>query len=173
VESLAAEAQRSTASYDMRRPTLLLLILLVPTFAACSYSTAFVVLNDSDKPIEVRYKLKRAAGVLSSTETPAIIAASQVANRYRAQWRNLSPTEYQTSQTDSAITVTVKVMPREALWVTSMFHYIGDEDPNDVASWPIDEISITGTNGGMTFTGQKARKSFNYVSRVLYTLTYE
>jgi hypothetical protein len=157
----------------MRRPILILLILLFPAFTACSYSTAFVVVNDSDHPIEVRYKVNRDAGVLSSTDTPAKIAASQVANRYRAQWRNLSPAEYQTSKNDRTITVIVNVMPHEALWVTTMFHYVGDEDPNDVASWPIDEISLAGTNGGMTFTGQKARKSFSYVSRLLYTLTYK
>ena len=157
----------------MRRSILLFIVFFALTFAACSYSTAFVIVNDSDQPIEVRYKVNRGAGVLSSGEAPAKIAASQVANRYRTQWRSLSPAEYQANQTDHAITLTVKVMPHEALWVTSMFHDIGDDDPNDVASWPIDEISIAGADGGMTFTGQKARKSFVYVSRVLYTLTYK
>ena len=157
----------------MRRPLLLFVVLFALTFAGCSYSTAFVVVNDSDNPIDVSYKVKRNAGVLSSTDIPAKIAASQATNRYRTQWRILSSTEYRTSQADNAITVIVKVMPHEALWITSMFHYIGDDDPNDVASWPIDEISIAGADGGMTFTGQKARKSFAYVSRVLYTLTYK
>jgi len=69
--------------------------------------------------------------------------------------------------------ITVSIMPREALLVTSMFHYFGDEDPNDVANWPIEEITVTGNIGGMTFTGQQTRKSFRYVSRVLYTLTYK
>ena len=156
----------------MRQIVLLIFVLFILTFAGCSYSTAFVVVNDSEQPIEVRYKVKRDAGVLSSTDTPAKIAASQIANHYRTQWRILSSAEYQTNRTDRAITVTVTVLPHEALWVTSMFHYIGDEDPNDVASWPIDEISIAGANGGMTFTGQKTRKSFVYVSRVLYTLKY-
>lgn len=54
-----------------------------------------------------------------------------------------------------------------------MFHYIGDEDPNDVAEWPIDEIRIVRANGSMVFTGQKSRQAFSYVSRVLYTLTYK
>jgi len=67
----------------------------------------------------------------------------------------------------------VRVLPNEALWVTDMFHYIGDEDPNDVAEWPIEEIKIVGTNGSMTFTEQKSRQAFSYVSSVLYTLTYK
>lgn len=157
----------------MRRPILLFVLLFALTLAACSYSTAFVVVNDSNNPIDVRYKLKRLKGVLSFTEPPAKIAASRVTNPHRKEWTDLSSIEYQINQTDQSITVTVKVMPHEALWVTSMFHYIGDEDPNDVADWPIEEISISGADGGMTFTGDKARKSFVYVSRVLYTLTYK
>lgn len=157
----------------MRRLVLVFVILCALTFAACSYSTAFVVVNDSEHPIEVRYTIKRNAGVLSSTDAPVKIAASQVANHYRSQWRSLSPTEYEISQTEHAITVTVQVVPHEALWVTSMFHYFGDDDPNDVASWPVNEISIQGAQGGMTFTGDKSRKAFEYVSRVLYTLNYK
>jgi hypothetical protein len=157
----------------MPRLVHLLLILCPLTFGACSYSTAFVVVNDSDHPIDVHYTIKRDAGVLSATDAPVKIAASQMTNHYRSQWRSLAPAEYQTSQAERVITVTVKVMPHEALWVTSMFHYTGDQDPNDLASWPIDEISISGADGGMSFTGPKARKSFTYVSRVLYTLVYK
>jgi hypothetical protein len=83
----------------------------------------------------------------------------------------LNPDEYQVNQENRTVTVTV--MPHEALWVTDMFHYFGDEDPNDIANFPIDEISVVGAEGGMTFTGDKARKSFSRVSQVLYTLTYK
>lgn len=155
----------------MRRSSLILLIFFAIAQAACSYSTDFVVVNESAQPIKVTYKAKRFANEpLAFTPRPAKIAASQVGTRDKRQWRNLSPEEFQTNQVDR--TVTVNLMPHEALWVTSMFHYIGDEDPNDVAEWPIEEITIIGADGGMTFTGQKSRKSFTYVSRVLYTLTY-
>jgi hypothetical protein len=157
----------------MRQSVLILLILCTLTFLACSYSTAFVVVNNSEHPVEVRYTIKSNAGVLSTTERPVKIAASQMSNHYRSQWRNLSSTEYQISNTANSSTVTVQLMPNEALWVTSMFHYFGDDDPNDVASWPLEEISINGDLGGMTFTGDKSRKAFEYVSRVLYTLTYQ
>ena len=158
----------------MRSLILPSLILFTLALTACSYSTAFVVVNDSDHPIEVHYKVNREPKkVLSFTDPPAKIAAGQISSRDKAQWRTLAPEEYKTSHTDETLTVTVNVMPHEAVWVTSMFHYIGDEDPNDVASWPIDEIGIVGVDGSETFTGQKARKAFTYVSRVLYTLTYK
>ncbi|HEY8185891.1 MAG TPA: hypothetical protein VIF64_07465 [Pyrinomonadaceae bacterium] len=125
-------------------------------------------------PDWVHYKVNRdPKKVLSFTETPAKIASAQISTRDKAQWRALAPEEYKTSHTDETFTVTVDVGPHEAVWVTSMFHYFGDEDPNDVASWPIDEIGIAGVDGSMTFTGQKTRKAFTYVSRVLYTLTYK
>ena len=158
--------------FKMRQAFLALLFLCTLAFAACSYSTAFVVVNDSDNPIQVQYTIKRRPGPLSSTETPVTIAASHVRNQYRSEWRSLSAGEYQTSQTEQEITVTVQVASHEALWVTSMFHYFGDDDPNDVASWPVTKISLTGVNGEMTFSGDKARKAFQYATRVLYTLTY-
>ena len=83
----------------------------------------------------------------------------------------MSPEEFQTNEANH--TITVNVMPHEALWAASMFHYIGDEDPNDVTHWPIAEITISGEDGGMTFTGQQTRKSFKYASMLLYTLTYK
>jgi hypothetical protein len=92
-------------------------------------------------------------------------------NAKHYEWKELSADQYQIDQEDR--TITVSITPCEALLVTSMFHYIDDEDPNDVANWPIEEITVTGGIGGMTYTGQQARKSFFYVSRVLYALTYK
>jgi hypothetical protein len=155
----------------MRYILLISLTLMIFAFAACSYSTDFVVVNESNQPIQVRYKIKSAPGPLALTATPAKMDASELGTSDRARWQKLDPDQYQIDQENR--TVTVSVSPHEALWVTSMFHYIGDEDPNDVADWPIEEIGVTGADGGVAFTGQKARKSFCYVSRVLYTLTYK
>ena len=156
----------------MRYVLLISLTLLTLTLGACSYSTDFVVVNESPYPIEVRYTIKRFPNEPPAlTAKPAKMDASQLGNHDRRQWKELRADQYQVSQ--ESRTVIVSVMPHEALWVTDMFHYIGDEDPNDVAEWPIEEITVNGYDGGMTFTGQKARKSFCYVSRVLYTLTYK
>jgi hypothetical protein len=155
----------------MRYVLLISLTLLTLTFAACSYSTDFVVVNESNQPIEVRYKIKQVPGPLALTAAPAKMDAAQLGAGDRTKWKKLGPDQYRIDEENR--TVTVNVSPHEALWVTSMFHYIGDEDPNDVADWPIEEISVNGYDGGMTFTGQKARKSFCYVSAALYTLTYK
>jgi hypothetical protein len=130
------------------------------------------VVNESAHPIDVRYKIKRFPNEPPElTEKPVKMDVSQLGKRDRRQWKELSADQYQIDQENR--TITVSITPREALLVTSMFHYFGDEDPNDVANWPIEEITVTGDIGAMTFTGQQARKSFCHVSRVLYTLTYK
>jgi|SRR5215831_14374505 len=156
----------------MRYIYLISLTLFALTLTACSYSTDFIVVNESANPINVRYKIKRFPNEPPElTAKPVKMDVSQLGKRDRGRWKELSADQYQIDQENR--TITVSIMPREALLVTSMFHYFGDEDPNDVANWPIEEITVTGNIGGMTFTGQQTRKSFRYVSRVLYTLTYK
>ncbi|HEU0143484.1 MAG TPA: hypothetical protein VFQ47_01745 [Nitrososphaera sp.] len=158
---------------DMMRYILIIsLTLLILILTACSYSTDFVVVNESDQTIEVRYKIKKfPVGPPTLEGIPTKIDASQLGSRDRRKWQKVNPDQYQIDQENR--TVRVNLMPHEALWVTSMFHYFGDEDPNDVASWPVEEISAKGAGGGITFTGDKSRQSFTYVSRVLYSLTYK
>lgn len=156
----------------MRRLLLPLVILFAASFAACSYSTDFVVVNESNQPIEVIYRIRQFANEpLAVDPQPAKISASQIQSRDRTAWRKLTTGEFQLNQ--ETRTVTVHVLPNEALAVTQMFHYIGDEDPNDITNWRLDEITVSGASGSMTFTGDASRKSFKYVSRVLYTLTYK
>jgi hypothetical protein len=136
----------------MRSLLLFILALLALTFAACSYVTEFVVVNESGQPIEVRYKVKGPpVGPPAFSAAPAKRDASQLGTRDRSLWKKLEPGEYRIDAENR--TVTVVVLPHEALWVTSMHHYIGDEDPNDVANWPIEEISVTGADGGRVMPG--------------------
>jgi hypothetical protein len=146
--------------------------LLALSISGCSYTTSFVIVNKSSQLIEVRYSIKRTDhDPPTFTPRPAKIAASEISTRDKRAWRNLTSDEFQVDQ--ETRTVTVYVNPGEALWVTNMFHYFGDEDPIDVREWPIAEITLTGVEGGMTFTGDKSRQAFQYESRVLYTLTYK
>jgi hypothetical protein len=159
-------------SLRIRNALPILAALLALSIGGCSYSTSFVVVNKSSQLIEVRYRVKPTGHeppVFAAR--PAKIAASEIATRDQRAWRNLTSDEFQIDQ--ETRTVTVNVMPEEALWVTNMFHYFGDEDPIDVREWPIAEITLTGIEGTMTFTGDKSRQAFQYESRVLYTLTYK
>lgn len=151
----------------------LLLVLLLFTFSltACSYSTDFVVLNNADYPVEVVYKMKQSPGPLALPGEPKVIASANLEMEERNKWTNLAPDRFRIDQANR--TVTVRLSAHEALWVTAMHHYIGDEDPNDVTGFPIEELSVKGADGEMRFSGDKARKAFERKSRVLYVLSYK
>jgi hypothetical protein len=117
----------------MRYILLIALSLLALTAAACSYSTDFVVVNESERPIEVRYKIKGfPVGPPTFTASPAKKDASQLGSRDRNIWKKLEPDEYRIDAGNR--TVTVVVSPREALWVTSMHHISATKT---LSTWPI------------------------------------
>lgn len=152
----------------MRRASLLALLLLTSALAACSYSTSFVVVNESDEPVEIsyRYKSHAAGGPFELDERPAKIAADLLRGN-GGNWQELRPSDYELDRENRI--VRVRVMPHEALRIHTFLNYRGHEDTR---SYPLEEISIRGGNGEVKYTGEKARTSFSEMSTSLYTLTY-
>lgn len=142
----------------------------VSLFAGCSYITDFAVVNESDRPIEVRYRVKNYPGPFAAPVAPAVIATSQMSAKGGQQWSTLTADRYQLDQANR--TVTVRVMPNEALLVADMHNYNGHGDPWDAKQFPIDEITIQGSGGEVCFRGSQSRTSFSEVSSALYTITY-
>ena len=138
--------------------------------ASCSYSTDFVVVNESDQAIEVLYKVKKFPVPLASLDPPATTDVSKLSPKGNHNWAGLASTHYQLDEVNR--TVTVWLEAGKALRVTTMFHYFGHNDPQDAANYPIEYITMTGASGSTTFAGDQARVGFTEVSRVLYTLTY-
>jgi hypothetical protein len=138
-------------------------------FSSCSYSTDFVVVNESYQAIEVLYKLKAEVGRLSSLDAPVTTNSSELDSKDR-NWLKLASTQYQVDE--STRTVTVRLEAGKALRVTTLPSY-GNDHPQNAASFPIDYISLSGPSGSITFAGNQTRVSFRYVSANLYTLTYK
>ena len=156
----------------MRVAQLTLLIILTIGVAGCSYSTDFVVVNQTDSAIFVVYKFKTFENQIAKFEIqPRAVLESELSGRHMTKWQQLSADRYEVDQANRIVKVSLK--PHEALWVTSMSHYLGDDSPHDVARFPVQEISMNGPAGEMKFTGDKARKAFEYQSTTLYTLTYK
>jgi hypothetical protein len=139
--------------------------------AGCSYTTDFVVINNSAQPIDVRYRIKQFPGEFSLPDKPATIAASQLDSHGGQQWKPLASDTYQVDQ--STRNATVRVMPGDALRVIAMSNYRGHEDAWDANEFPVDEIVVSGGNGELKLTGSQARTTFTKVSLALYTLTYK
>jgi hypothetical protein len=138
-------------------------------FSSCSYSTDFVVVNESYQAIEVLYKFKTEFGQLSSLDAPVTTNSSELDSKDR-NWLKLASTQYQVDE--STRTVTVRLEAGKALRVTTMPNY-GNDHPQNAASFPIDYISLSGPSGSITFAGNQTPVSFRYVSANLYTLTYK
>ena len=161
-------------NFVLRTRLLLLLILLLLTISltACSYSTDFVVFNDTAYAIEVIYRVKPSPpGPPSLAIEPMVVSAANLEMSDISKWTKLPPNRFRIDPANR--TVIVRVAAHEGLWITSMHHYIGDEDPNDVKNFPIQEVWVRGADGEMRFTGDKARKAFERKSRVLYVLSYK
>ena len=142
--------------------------------AACSYTTNFVVVNSSDKPIEVRYKIKKSSDPNLTAQTlpvrPGLKPISEV--HKQVAWRDLSDSEFSIDL--SSRTVVVMLTPGNALRVEHRNLVDGEtDDAHQAENFSIEEIDILGANGEIHLKGDAARKSFVPESKSVYTLTYK
>jgi hypothetical protein len=156
----------------MRYLLLVLLLLLAATLSACSFSTDFVVVNASDHPIEVLYKIgETSIEPFDVTRKPATLQASQLRSR---EWKELSSTQYALDREKRS--VKVSLTPGVALRINH-----GEEwrEGRTGADFIIKEVNIRGANGEITLKGEQVYKSFVPESKpffgppTLLTMTYK
>lgn len=150
----------------MRRLVATVLVGFLLLFAACSYITDFVIVNESDSPVIVRYVVKDFPGSFYVPTEPKVVAASQLSEDGR-QW---NPVHFEVDEASRS--VTTQLMPGQALRVAVMHHYSGHDDPGDAENFQIRQITVTGIRGELNLTDDQARTTFTRVARTLYTLTY-
>jgi hypothetical protein len=155
----------------MRHIFLTLLILFALVFTACSYTVEFVVINESDRPIEVRCKVVNLPG---DPDPVGVVGPLSIANASQLrsgdnEWRRLSDSEYRADVENHS--VTARVMPGEALLV-KRFHDSSIQN-GEPTYFPIEEIVITGGNGEIKLQGKQTSKAFMSETERLYTLTYK
>ena len=154
----------------MKRVLIPLIFAFVLLLAACSYTSSFVVLNETGEPVEVSYKV---VGSLSDpvqmAGVPEKTAGANLRNRDK-EWQALGPGQYGVDR--GARTITVRVMPHEALRVVRLTNYRGHGDTSAAAPFIIEEITLRGAGGEVRLQGDQARRGFVEESESLYTLTY-
>ncbi len=151
----------------MRRFIGMVLVGSVLLLAACSYVTDFVIVNESDAPVTIRYEVKDYPGPFSPPVDPGVVAASELSEDGR-QW---NPVQFEVDEASRS--VTTRLMPGQALRIATMNHYSGHDDPTDTYKYQIRKITISGTRGELNLTDEQARTSFTKIARSLYTLTYK
>lgn len=144
-------------------PFILLLLL-----SACSYRCDFVVINETDAPIEVRYQLKRwtpeTPGKVVDLHLPAKLTVGEF-QKSGHQWQDLSNSQYSFDNLTGTFTVTVA--PDEVLLVDFAYNYRDDDNKFDLAA-----IHITGTKGSIDLQGHQAQTQFKIESNTQYVLRY-
>ena len=161
-----------TNQFETKHLILVCLLSSVAALAACSYSTNFVVVNAANDIIEVRYRLKKPMDPLAPSRLPEVPSIKLISELDRQiPWREL-PTSRFTFDPNTREAV-ISLMPGEALRVEQRKRNGGSQDnERDATNFSLEEISITGTNGVLTFQGEQVWKSFVPASKTLYTLTY-
>ncbi len=152
----------------MKRIVLVPLILITTTITGCSYITNLVVVNLSDKAIEVTYQIKLFPGPFHPPLTPAIKPTNELDDD--TLWSELSPDQYKLYPESRSVTVTL--MPNTAVRVGQVQGPGMPEGAEAAASFEIEEIVIVGAYGEMKFQGEQVRKSFKPESKKLYSITY-
>lgn len=132
----------------------IVIMMSVLVLSACSVRNDFVVVNESDGPIEVQYQFKlsisKTAPLVGSFQPPAKLGIKEFLASGR-EWKDVS--EEQFYYDDRTGILTVMVAPDEALLVDYVYNY--SEFSFDLAS-----LSITGALGSIRLEGSQTFMQF-------------
>jgi hypothetical protein len=146
----------------MRKPCLFVLIVFSVLLSGCSVSTALVVINKSDKPVEVTYQFKDYPGPFDPPR-PKTKPVAELDDD--TAWLELPAEQYVTNSYSRAISVTLA--PKTALLIDRVK---GPGIPDDTY-FQISDVVVRGAYGTIMLHGQQVRKAFVEEGKV-YAISY-
>ena len=147
-----------------------LLLTSVLFFTACSYGYDFVVVNASDKPIDVRYLVNPSGRPPERrTHIPAVLEAGELQKSKRT-WKDLPAEQHNIDHKSGEIVV--KLAPNQALRVADITNYPGHDSEHTDLYFHISSLSLTGARGSVKYEGRQALTQFKG-SETLYVITYQ
>lgn len=147
----------------MRKLFLIALIIFSVLLSGCSFSTALVVINKTDKPIEVTYQFKDSPGSFDP-QRPRVKSLAELEDN-DTSWHELPAEQYVMNSYGRAISVTLA--PKTALLID---HVTGPGIPDD-SRFPISDLVVRGAYGTIMMHGQQVRKAFVEEGKV-YAISY-
>lgn len=151
----------------MRKLSLLALLVLSVVLNGCSFVSDLVVVNLSDKPVEVRYRFKgnhRSSSFGPDTK-PSTKKHDEISRDY--DWKELPADQYEVDSYSRTVTVTVA--PQTALLMDRINGYLPENDE----AFPISEIAMSGENGTIMLFGEQVRRRFDHAKKQVYTVSYK
>ena len=150
----------------MRRLLVFTALLGLLSLTSCSFSSDFIVINDSPQPIEVTYRFKFAGQITR----PATVARSEVTTSRPEHWQELPADRYAVDRVWR--TVKLSLLPAEALRVEWLHDYFSHDGHSSEGALPIDELTIRGASGEIVLRGEQVRLNFVKQGSQVFTLTY-
>jgi hypothetical protein len=147
-----------------------LLALPLLLLAACSYSTDFVVVNDSGSPVEVSYSFKDWREPRDCCPSRPLKKALAKLDDDDVEWTELRAEDFQFDRAVGVVTVTLA--PSEVLRVDVQSNWGGHGDRRDDENFRIASLRITGESGSVYYEGLQAQYQFRSEDGRLYKLTY-
>jgi hypothetical protein len=147
----------------MRKLSLLALMIFPVLLSGCSFSTSLLVINKSDRPIEVTYQFKDSPGSFNP-QLPKVKPVAQLDDDDTA-WRELPADQYVTNSYGRAITVTVA--SKTAVLIDRVD---GPGIPDD-SKFHLSDVVVRGAYGTIMLHGQQVRKAFVEEGK-LYAINY-
>jgi hypothetical protein len=149
------------------------LTLSVFNTIGCSYTTDFVLVNNSGEPIAIRYIVKESKLFPEDFDRPPVApSVSPIKNLSdQTRWKVLSGTEYKFDSPSR--TVSMQLMPGYGLRIDKRnLQDAGQDEASKSRNFGIETIEMTGTKGEILLTGEQARIAFTFESKSLATITY-
>ena len=148
------------------------LLAVVLSLTACSFVSTFVIANESNDRIQIRYVVKKwndPEHPPTLPLLPGVLSISELDDSDRL-WRNLPSPMVTYNETNRTAIVTL--MPNEAVRIEQVEETLCEDINKRLDRFEIEEISITGASGTLRLTGEQAAKSFTARSKQLCVLTY-
>lgn len=161
----------------IRRLLLIVSLGIVLACVGCSFSTDFIVVNASEKPLLVTYTIRSTASnplVETGIGTPAVLPIAELSGR---EWIPLTSSDY--SLDPSSRTVTLSLPPNQGLLINRGGEWRSNSEMP--SGFIIEKIKLVGASGETVVEGEGVFKSFVVVATPFYrfgpptqfTLTYE
>jgi hypothetical protein len=154
----------------MRRAMIIAALAFITLLSACSFTTDFVVINETSQPLEVRYKLNNSSAPFRPHVIPSVMPMSELFDKGR-RWVELSSSQYALNSEQR--TITVVVLPNQSLRIDLVERagatLFGEED---LAPISVDEMTMHGVRGDKKYVGEEVRRAFKKESSQVYAFRY-